>query len=87
MTLRVRHREAARLTRITARQLTAPAPDPLPRPDGDGWIRLDLRFVSLGAARAVLAGFGGDVEVLTPARLRNDLVKLARELLARYPSD
>ena len=85
--LRVRQREAARLTRIIGRQLTVPAPDPLPRPDEDGWVHLDLRFVALGAARATLAGFGGDVEVLGPARLRCDLVALARELLARYPGE
>jgi len=85
--LRVRQREAARLTRIIGRQLTVPAPDPLPRPDEDGWVHLDLRFVALGAARATLAGFGGDVEVLEPARLRCDLVALARELLARYPGE
>jgi len=75
------------LTRIIGRQLTVPAPDPLPRPDEDGWVHLDLRFVALGAARATLAGFGGDVEVLEPARLRCDLVALARELLARYPGE
>ena len=82
--LRVRSREASRLARIVARQLAVPPPDPLPRPDEEGWVTLELRFVALGAARAVLAGFGGDVEVVTPARLRRDLVALARELLARY---
>jgi predicted DNA-binding transcriptional regulator YafY len=82
--LRVRSREASRLARLVARQLAAPAPDPLPRPDVDGWVTLELRFVALGAARAVLAGFGGDVEVVTPARLRRDMVSLARELLSRY---
>jgi predicted DNA-binding transcriptional regulator YafY len=82
--LRVRSREASRLARLAARQLATPAPDPLPRPDGEGWVTLELRFVALGAARAVIAGFGGDVEVVTPARLRRDLVMLARELLARY---
>jgi predicted DNA-binding transcriptional regulator YafY len=85
--LRVREREAGRLTRISARQLTVPAPDPLPRPDGSGWVTLDLRFVALGAARATLAGFGGDVEVLSPPRLRRDLVTLARDLLARYQTE
>jgi predicted DNA-binding transcriptional regulator YafY len=85
--LRVRQREAGRLTRISGRQLTVPAPDPLPRSDPDGWVTLDLRFVALGAARAVLAGFGGDVEVLAPPRLRRDMVALARDLLARYATD
>ena len=82
--LRVRRHEAGRLTRLSARQLTVAAPDPLPRPDPDGWVTLELRFVALGAARAVLAGFGGDVEVLAPPRLRRDMLALARELLARY---
>ena len=50
-------------------------------------MQVDLRFVALGAARATLAGFGGDVEVLEPARLRRDLVALARELLARYQDE
>jgi len=31
-----------------------------------------------------LAGFGGQVEVLSPASVRTDLIVTARELLARY---
>jgi predicted DNA-binding transcriptional regulator YafY len=82
--LRVRRAEAARLLRLCARQLAVPAPDPLRAPDPDGWVTLDLRFVALGAARAVLAGFGGDVEALSPPALRQSLANLARDLLARY---
>lgn len=82
--LRVRQDEAARLLRLVARQLTTPGPDPRPAPDPAGWVTLELRFVALGAARAVLAGFGGDVEVHSPPELREELVSLARALLARY---
>jgi hypothetical protein len=45
---------------------------------------LDLTYVALGAARAVLAGFGGDVEILAPDVLADSLVELAQEILARY---
>jgi predicted DNA-binding transcriptional regulator YafY len=82
--LRVQAPAAARLVRLAARQLTGPAPDPLPEPDRAGRVTLELRFVALGAARAVLAGFGGDVEVVRPTELRQAMVELAREILARY---
>jgi predicted DNA-binding transcriptional regulator YafY len=84
VTLRARAAPAPRLLRLAARQLSEPAPDPLPAPDRDGWVTLRLRFVALGAARALLAGFGGDVEVLAPDALRGALVDLAHEILARY---
>jgi predicted DNA-binding transcriptional regulator YafY len=82
--LKVRAAEAARLVRLSARQLAEPAPEPLPGPDRAGFVTLDLRYVALGAARATLAGFGGDVVVLGPDELREALVELARDILARY---
>jgi predicted DNA-binding transcriptional regulator YafY len=82
--LRVRAGEAARLVRLSARQLVEPAPDPLPEPDAAGSVMLDLRYVAVGAARATLAGFGGDVEVLHPVALRRSMVALARDILAQY---
>jgi predicted DNA-binding transcriptional regulator YafY len=82
--LRVRAEAAARLVRLSGRQLAEPAPDPLPPPNRAGLVTLDLRYVALGAARAVLAGFGGDVEVLRPTALRRAMVGLAEEILARY---
>jgi predicted DNA-binding transcriptional regulator YafY len=82
--LRVRASEAARLVRLSARQLTTPAPDPLPPPNRAGLVSLELTYVALGAARAVLAGFGGDVEVVRPAALRRAMVDLARDIMARY---
>jgi predicted DNA-binding transcriptional regulator YafY len=82
--LRVRAGASSRLVRLAARQLTEPAPDPLPPANRAGLVTLELRFVALGAARAVLAGFGGDVEVVRPAELRRAMVELAHEILARY---
>jgi predicted DNA-binding transcriptional regulator YafY len=82
--LRVRAAEAARVVRLSARQLTKPAPDPLPPPNRRGIVTLELTYVALGAARAVLAGFGSDVEVLRPAALRRAMVDLAHDILARY---
>jgi predicted DNA-binding transcriptional regulator YafY len=82
--LRIRADQAQRLLRLSARQLSVPAPDPPPPADADGWVRLELRYIALGAARAVLAGFGGDVEVLAPDELADALVDLAEEILARY---
>ena len=83
--LKVRASEAARLVRLSARQLAEPAPEPLPGPDHAGFVPLDLRYVAVGAARATLAGFGGDVVVLEPPELREALVDLAHDILARYP--
>ncbi len=82
--LRVRQQQAARLIRLSARQLSTPAPDPLPAAHDDGWVDLDLTYVALGAARAVIAGFGGDVEVLSPDELVVALIDLAEEVLTRY---
>lgn len=82
--LRVRADQAHRLLRLSARQLAAPTPDPVPPAGPDGWVRLDLTYVALGAARAVLAGFGGDVDVLAPDELADALVELAEEILVRY---
>ncbi len=82
--LRVRADQAPRLVRLSSRQLTRPAPDPLPVADPAGWVSLDLTYVAVGAARAMLAGFGGDVTVLSPDELAEALVELAEEILARY---
>jgi predicted DNA-binding transcriptional regulator YafY len=61
-----------------------PAPDPVPPPNRRGIVTQELSVVEQGAARAVLAGFGADVEVLRPAALRRSMVDLARDILARY---
>jgi hypothetical protein len=82
--LRVRSDQAHRLLRLSARQLSRSGPDPLPPAGVDGWMRLDLIYVALGAARAVLGGFGGEVEILAPDVLADSLVELAEEILARY---
>jgi hypothetical protein len=84
--LRVRGTEAARLVRLSGRQLAVPAPDPLPFPNRRGWVTLDLRYAAIGAARAVLAGFGGDVVVTRPRALRQALITLAHSILAAYPA-
>lgn len=53
-------------------------------PDQDGWVRLHLPFEKLQYARAVLLGFGADVEVLQPVELRRQMIEAARKLSALY---
>jgi predicted DNA-binding transcriptional regulator YafY len=51
-------------------------------PDGRREVLLTFEEERVAAHR--LAGFGGEVEVISPAAVRADLVATARELLARY---
>jgi predicted DNA-binding transcriptional regulator YafY len=53
-------------------------------PGADGWREASLSFEDERAAAHRLAGFGGEVEVLSPAAVRELLVAGARELLERY---
>jgi predicted DNA-binding transcriptional regulator YafY len=55
-----------------------------PPPDAAGFTEVRLTFEHEMAAAARLAGFGGQVEVLSPATVRTRLVATARELLERY---
>jgi predicted DNA-binding transcriptional regulator YafY len=55
-------------------------------PDAAGFREVTLTFEHEIAAATRLAGFGGQVEVLSPASLRTRLIATARELLERYPS-
>jgi predicted DNA-binding transcriptional regulator YafY len=81
--LRVRAERVEMLLRLCAAQLVGPVVrDPGPRqPD---WNELQLTFVAEGAARAILVGFGADVEVLAPESLRLTMVETAREVLQVY---
>jgi len=54
-------------------------------PDADGWRELTLTFEHGHAAAHRLAGFGADVEVVSPLQVRDLLVAAARGILARYP--
>lgn len=53
-------------------------------PDGQGWRAITLTFEHEAAAVHRLAGFGGQIEVLSPATVRTRIVKTACELLDRY---
>ena len=54
-------------------------------PDAAGFREVMLTFEHEVAAVQRLAGFGGQVEVLSPASVRTRLVETARRLLTRYP--
>jgi len=56
-------------------------------PDEDGCREVTLTFEHEVAAVQRLAGFGAQVEVLSPAEVRARLVATARELLDRYPEE
>jgi predicted DNA-binding transcriptional regulator YafY len=55
-------------------------------PDERGWRVVTLSFEHAVAAAHRLAGFGGRVEVLSPASVRDQLVATAREILGCYGS-
>ncbi len=57
-----------------------------PPPDPRGWRDVTLTFEHETAAAHRLAGFGGQVEVLSPAAVRARLVETARHILERYPA-
>jgi len=61
-----------------------PALEAAGQPDAAGFREVTLTFEHQTAAVTRLAGFGGQVEVLSPAAVRTRLVATARELLERY---
>jgi predicted DNA-binding transcriptional regulator YafY len=61
-----------------------PALAAAPPPGADGWRVVRLSFEHEAAAAYRLAGFGDQVEVLTPLPVRDRLVRTARQILSRY---
>jgi predicted DNA-binding transcriptional regulator YafY len=62
----------------------ADAADAALPPDGRGWREVTLSFEHELAAAHRLAGFGGQVEILSPPSVRERLVATAQEILERY---
>jgi predicted DNA-binding transcriptional regulator YafY len=58
--------------------------DAAPPADEDGFRNVTLTFEHEAAAVQRLAGFGGQVEVLSPATVRDRLIATARQLLENY---
>jgi predicted DNA-binding transcriptional regulator YafY len=81
--VRVRPDVVEMLLRLCAAQLVRPAVHE-PATDASGWTILRLPFVAEGAARAVLLGFGVDLEVLSPAGLRRSMAETAKAVLDLY---
>jgi predicted DNA-binding transcriptional regulator YafY len=50
-----------------------------------GWLEVDFEFESAEEACGFLLSFGSMVEILTPVSLRDQLVRLAEEVLDMYP--
>jgi predicted DNA-binding transcriptional regulator YafY len=61
-----------------------PALASAPSPGADGWRVVTLPFEHEVAAAYRLAGFGDQVEVLSPLSVRDRLVRTARQILTRY---
>ena len=57
------------------------------RPDPSAWLELDLTFESLEEARARLLGLGTDIVVEAPAELREELARVAAQIVAEYRQD
>jgi predicted DNA-binding transcriptional regulator YafY len=56
-------------------------------PDQHGWREVTLSFEHEKAAAHRLAGFGGQVEVLSPPAVREHLLATAQGILSRYDTD
>jgi len=54
------------------------------RADPSAWLELDLTFDSLEEARAQLLGLGTDIVVDEPAELRDELARVAAQIVAQY---
>jgi predicted DNA-binding transcriptional regulator YafY len=81
--VRVRRQTLGRFLLVhRAANLASPPPTKPPPGDPDR-IELQLDFRNLDAAQSLLA-FGPDVEVISPAPLRDDLARTAREVVALY---
>ncbi len=50
------------------------------------WVELRLRFVAVPAARTLLS-FGANVEVLSPAEVRDDLAAVAADIVEQYSNE
>jgi predicted DNA-binding transcriptional regulator YafY len=61
-----------------------PALTSAPPPGADGWRMVTLPFEHEVAAAYRLAGFGDQVEVLSPPSVRDRLIRTARQILTRY---
>ena len=61
--------------------------DAAPPADEHGFRNVALTFEHEAAAVQRLAGFGGQVEVLSPAAVRARLIATARQLLEGYGTD
>jgi predicted DNA-binding transcriptional regulator YafY len=61
--------------------------DAAPPADEHGFRNVALTFEHEAAAVHRLAGFGGEVEVLSPATVRDRLIATARQLLEHYGAD
>ncbi len=60
---------------------------PLPAPDANGWVTLDLRLESIEGAHDDLLRLGASVEVLAPDELRHRLRETAAEIATLYRLD
>jgi predicted DNA-binding transcriptional regulator YafY len=83
VTLRASPRALAAFGEIFG-QAAGPALAAALAPDEHGWRVVTLSFEHERAAAGRLAGFGDQVEVLTPAAVRARLVATARQILRRY---
>ena len=83
VTLRASPRALALFTEVFG-QGAAPALAAALPPDEHGWRVLTLSFEHEQAAAHRLAGFGDQVEVLSPPSVRTGLVATARQILGRY---
>ena len=83
-TVRIRGEGLARLSTalgpVRARDALAAAG----KPDGEGWLTLEIRLEDFWNAELMLLPLGADAEVLQPIELRRQIAEVTRSMAGRY---
>ncbi len=82
--VRIRRDVAWALRHITDPKSAQEALDNATEPDADGWIECELGMEHLDMAGRELLRFGGDLEVLEPVELREQMATAAHAMAERY---
>ena len=86
MLVRLRQELLGHLQHLQGPRLAEAARETASEPDADGWVTVTLQFEYVESAAYDLMRFGGDLEVLEPVDLREQLASRAAQMVERYAS-
>ena len=84
--VRMRQELLGHLQHLQGPRLAEAARETASEPDADGWVTATLQFEYVESAAYDLMRFGGDLEVLEPLELREQLAARAAQMVERYAS-